>query len=168
MVSGVSQVFVYGSQKYAVRVQVNPDALAARNIGIDDVMRAVQQSNVNLPTGKLYGPKQSFTVQSSGQLTNAAAYKSIIVAYRDNNPVRLEDVAQVLDSVETDKSVAWINDTRGVILAIRRQPGPTPWRWSEASRRCCRISVWRFLPRSICPSSTTPRCPLTIPSMTSS
>ena len=123
MVSGVSQVFVYGSQKYAVRVQVNPDALASRNIGIDDVMRAVQQSNVNLPTGKLYGPKQSFTVQSSGQLTNAAAYKSVIVAYRDNNPVRLEDVAQVLDSVETDKSVAWINDTRGVILAIRRQPG---------------------------------------------
>jgi HAE1 family hydrophobic/amphiphilic exporter-1 len=123
MVSGVSQVFVYGSQKYAVRVQVNPDALASRNIGIDDVMRAVQQNNVNLPTGKLYGPKQSFTVQSRGQLTNAAAYKSIIVAYRDNNPVRLQDVAQVLDSVETDKSVAWINDTRGVILAIRRQPG---------------------------------------------
>src|SRR5579863_7266135 len=123
MVSGVAQVFVYGSQKYAVRVQVNPDALASRNIGIDDVMRAVQQSNVNLPTGKLYGPKQSFTVQSNGQLTNAAAYKNVIVAYRDNNPVRLQDVAQVLDSVETDKSVAWINDTRGVILAIRRQPG---------------------------------------------
>src|SRR5579863_7492991 len=100
MVSGVAQVFVYGSQKYAVRVQVNPDALASRNIGIDDVMRAVQQSNVNLPTGKLYGPKQSFTVQSNGQLTNAAAYKNVIVAYRDNNPVRLQDVAQVLDSVD--------------------------------------------------------------------
>jgi hydrophobic/amphiphilic exporter-1 (mainly G- bacteria), HAE1 family len=123
MVSGVSQVFVYGAQKYAVRVQVNPDELASRGIGIDDVMRAVQQSNVNLPTGKLYGPKQSFTVQSHGQLTSAAAYKSIIVAYRDNNPVRLEDIAVVLDGVETDKSVAWINDTRGVILAIRRQPG---------------------------------------------
>src|SRR5271169_5410041 len=90
MISGVSQVFVYGAQKYAVRVQVNPDELASRNIGIDDVMRAVQQNNVNLPTGKLYGAKQSFTVLSRGQLTNAAAYKPIIVAWRNGVPVRLE------------------------------------------------------------------------------
>src|SRR3984885_5080389 len=106
MVSGVSQVFVYGSQKYSGRVQGNTDALASRNIGSDDVMRAVQQSNVNLPTGKLYGPKQSFTVQSSGQLTNAAAYRPVIVAWKNGMPIRLEEVAQVLDGVETDKSVA--------------------------------------------------------------
>ncbi len=122
-VSGVSQVFVYGAQKYAVRVQVNPDALAARGIGIDDVTRAVQQSNVNLPTGKLYGTKQAFTVLSSGQLTNAAAYRPIIVAWRNGVPVRLEELGRVLDSVETDHSVAWLNQTPGVILAIRRQPG---------------------------------------------
>ncbi len=72
MVSGVSRVIVYGSQKYAVRVQLDPDALAARNVGVDDVQRAIAQSNVNLPTGKLYGHKQSFTVQSSGQLMDAA------------------------------------------------------------------------------------------------
>ena len=123
MVSGVSQVFVYGAQKYAVRVQVDPDELASRGIGIDDVIKAVQQSNVNLPTGKLYGPKQAFTVQSNGQLTSAAAYKPVIVAWKDGNPVRLQDLGSVLDSVETDKSVAWINDTPGIILAIRRQPG---------------------------------------------
>src|SRR5580698_7513513 len=122
-VSGVSQVFVYGAQKYAVRVQVNPDALTARGIGIDDVTRAVQQSNVNLPTGKLYGTKQAFTVLSSGQLTNAAAYRPVIVAWRNGVPVRLEELGRVLDSVETDHSVAWLNETRGVILAIRRQPG---------------------------------------------
>src|ERR1700689_461936 len=122
-VSGVSQVFVYGAQKYAVRVQVNPDALTTRGLGIDDVTRAVQQSNVNLPTGKLYGTKQSFTVLSSGQLTNAAAYRSIIVAWRNGVPVRLEELGRVLDGVETDHSVAWLGDTRGVILAIRRQPG---------------------------------------------
>jgi HAE1 family hydrophobic/amphiphilic exporter-1 len=122
-VSGVSQVFVYGAQKYAVRVQVNPDALAARNIGIDDVTRAVQQSNVNLPLGKLYGAKQSFAVLSSGQLTSAAAYRPIIVAWRNGVPVRLEELGHILDGVETDHSVAWLNDTRGVILAIRRQPG---------------------------------------------
>jgi hydrophobic/amphiphilic exporter-1 (mainly G- bacteria), HAE1 family len=78
---------------------------------------------VNLPTGKLYGPKQAFTVQSTGQLTNAAAYRPVIVGYRNNLPVRLEDVAVVKDSVENDRSGAWLNDTRGVILAIRRQPG---------------------------------------------
>ncbi len=101
MVSGVSQVFVYGSQKYAVRVQVDPDALASRGLGIDDVMRAVQQNNVNLPSGKLYGPKQSFTVQAHGQLTSAAAYKPVIVAWKNDMPIRLDEVAQVLDGVRT-------------------------------------------------------------------
>jgi len=123
MTSGVSRVLVYGTQKYAVRVQLNPDALVSRGIGIDEVQRAIQQSNVNLPTGRLYGEKQAFTVQSSGQLTSAAAYRPLIVAWRNGMPVRLEEVAGVLDSVENDKMIAWFNGVRGVILAIQRQPG---------------------------------------------
>jgi HAE1 family hydrophobic/amphiphilic exporter-1 len=123
MVSGVSRVQVFGTQKYAVRVQVDPDALTARNLGIDEVQRAIEQSNVNLPTGKLYGEKQAFTVQSSGQLMNAAAYRPLIVAYRNGNPVRLEQLARVLDGVENDKTVAWSNGKQCVMLAVNRQPG---------------------------------------------
>ncbi|MGE5645293.1 MAG: efflux RND transporter permease subunit [Acidobacteriota bacterium] len=123
MVSGVSRVLVYGAQKYAVRVQVDPDSLAAKNIGIDEVARAIQQSNVNLPTGKLYGHKQAFTVQSSGQLNNAAAYRPVTVAYRNGSPVRLEQLGRVLDDVENNKTWAWFGGSRGVILAIQRQPG---------------------------------------------
>jgi HAE1 family hydrophobic/amphiphilic exporter-1 len=123
MVSGVSRVQVYGAQKYAVRVQLDPDALTARNIGIDEVQRAVQQSNVNLPTGRLWGDKQAFTVQSSGQLMNAAAYRPVIVAWRNGNPVRLEQLGHVIDGVENEKTIAWFNDVRGVILAVQRQPG---------------------------------------------
>ncbi len=123
MVSGVSRVLVYGAQKYAVRVQVDPDQLMARGIGIDEVQRAVAQNNPNLPNGKLYGEKQSFTVQSNGQLTNAAAYRPLIVAWRNGMPVRLEQLGRVLDGVETDKQIAWFDDVRGVVLAIQRQPG---------------------------------------------
>jgi HAE1 family hydrophobic/amphiphilic exporter-1 len=122
MVSGVAQVQVYGS-KYAVRVQLNPDALASRGIGVDEVQAAIQRANVNLPTGTLYGSKQAFTVMSNGQLFNAAAYRPLIVAYRNGNPVRLAELGNVIDSVENDKSIAWFMDTRAVVLAIQRQPG---------------------------------------------
>src|SRR5436853_3655065 len=122
-VGGVSRVQVYGAQKYAVRIQVDPDRLAAHRIGIDEVQRAVQQSNVNLPTGRLRGPKQSFTVQSSGQLTEAAAYRPLIVEWRNGVPLRLEELANVVDSVEDNKTIAWNNGTRGIILAVSRQPG---------------------------------------------
>ncbi|HUJ23313.1 MAG TPA: efflux RND transporter permease subunit [Bryobacteraceae bacterium] len=122
MVSGVAQVQVYGS-KYAVRVQLNPDALAARSIGVDEVQAAIQRANVNMPTGTLYGVKQSFTVQSNGQLFNAAAYRPMIVAYRNGNPVRLSELGNVIDSIENDKSMAWFMDTRAIVLAIQRQPG---------------------------------------------
>jgi HAE1 family hydrophobic/amphiphilic exporter-1 len=122
MVSGVAQVQVYGS-KYAVRVQVNPDALAARGIGVDEVQAAIQRSNVNLPTGTLYGAKQAFTVQSNGQLFNAAAFKPLIVAYRNGNPVRLSELANVVDSVENDKSISWFMGTQSIVLGIQRQPG---------------------------------------------
>jgi HAE1 family hydrophobic/amphiphilic exporter-1 len=123
MASGVSQVLVYGAQKYAVRVELDPDELMARNIGIDEVQRAVQQNNVNVPTGRLQGAKQAFTIQSSGQLMNAAAYRPMVVAYRNGTPVRLEQLGRVIDGVENDKIIAWFNGVHGVILAVQRQPG---------------------------------------------
>ena len=122
-VSGVSRVQIFGAQKYAVRVQVDPDKLAAHRVGIDEVQRAIQQSNVNLPTGRLYGEKQAFTVQSSGQLMQASAYRPLILEYRNGVPLRLEELATVIDSVEDNKTIAWNNGTRGIILAISRQPG---------------------------------------------
>jgi HAE1 family hydrophobic/amphiphilic exporter-1 len=123
MINGVAQVQVFGAQKYAVRVQLDPDALATRGIGIDEVEKAVQQGNVNTPTGTLYGTHQAFTVQATGQLTDASAYRRLIVAYRDGSPVRLEELGRVIDSVQTDKVASWYNSTRAIVLAIQRQPG---------------------------------------------
>ncbi len=123
MVSGVSRVQVYGEQKYAVRVQVDPDKLAAFGLGLDEVQSAISANNTNLPTGRLDGSAQALTIQSSGTLLNAAAYRPIIVAWRNGTPVRLEQLGRVLDSVDNDKLIAWNNDVRGVILAIQRQPG---------------------------------------------
>jgi HAE1 family hydrophobic/amphiphilic exporter-1 len=123
MVNGVAQVQVYGAQKYAVRVQLDPQALASRGIGIDEVSTAVQKGNVNLPTGILYGQHHAFAVQATGQLTNAAAYRPLIVAYRGGHPVRLEELGRIIDSVEEDKIASWYNTTRAVVLAIQRQPG---------------------------------------------
>ena len=124
MVSGVAQVQVNGPQKYAVRVQVDPKALATRQIGIDEVLAAVQNANVNLPTGTLWGHDKAVTVQSNGQLLNAAAFNSMIVTYRNGSPVRLGEIGRAVDSVENDKVASWFTGKkRGVILAILRQPG---------------------------------------------
>ncbi len=127
MVSGVAQVLVYGSQKYAVRVQVNPDVLNAKGIGLDEVEKAITRSNVNLPMGTLYGPHQAFTLQASGQLSEAAAYRPLIVDYRNGSPVRLGEVARIIDSVENDKVAGWFTQPEGgvraIVLAILRQPG---------------------------------------------
>jgi len=123
MVSGVAQEQVFGSQKYAVRVQLNPRALASRGIGIDEVAEAVARANVNLPTGTLEGASQAFTIQSSGQLLDAKAYRPVIVAYRGGAPVRLQELGSVIDSVENNKVASWFKDTRAVVLAIQRQPG---------------------------------------------
>ena len=123
MVSGVAQVQVMGAQKYAVRVKLDPNALATRGIGIDEAQQAVQKANVNLPTGTLYGPDKAFTVQATGQLTTAEAYRPIIVAYRNGSPVQLEEIGSVIDSVENDKVASWFNNTRSIILSIQRQPG---------------------------------------------
>ena len=123
MVSGVAQVQVFGSQKYAVRVQVDPRALATRAIGIDEVANAVMNANVNLPTGTLWGTHRAFTVQATGQLTEASAYRPVIVTYRGGSPVRLQDIGRVIDSVENDKVASWYNNIPAIVLAIQRQPG---------------------------------------------
>jgi len=127
MISGVAQVLVFGSQKYAVRVQLDPRALSSRKIGLDEVATALNNANVNLPTGGLQGDKQAFTILATGQLYNAEAYKPLIIAWRGGAPVRLQDVATVIDSVENDKVAAWFNtkgkSTRAIVLAIQRQPG---------------------------------------------
>jgi HAE1 family hydrophobic/amphiphilic exporter-1 len=123
MIAGVAQVNVYGSQKYAVRIQLDPNAMAARGIGLDQVQQSVQQSNANLPTGTLQGAERSLRVEANGQLENAAAYRPIIVAYQNGSPVRLGELGRVIDSVESDKVASWFNDTRAIVLAIQRQPG---------------------------------------------
>jgi HAE1 family hydrophobic/amphiphilic exporter-1 len=123
MVDGVAQVQVLGSQKFAVRVQVDPDELAARGIGIDEVQKAIADANVNIPTGTLYGRHQAFTVQATGILKKAEDFRPIIVAYRNGAPVRLEQIARVIDSTQSDKTAGWFNGVRGIILSIQRQPG---------------------------------------------
>jgi hydrophobic/amphiphilic exporter-1 (mainly G- bacteria), HAE1 family len=123
MVEGVAQVNVYGSQQYAVRVQVDPGKLAAYNLGIDQVAAAVTSGNVNQPLGTLYGRHQSFTIQANGQLKTASAYRPLVVAWRNGNPVRLQEIANVVDSVQNDKVAAWFNGARSIVLAVQRQPG---------------------------------------------
>jgi HAE1 family hydrophobic/amphiphilic exporter-1 len=127
MISGVAQVNVYGAQKYAVHVKLDPKALASRQIGIDEVSQAIQNGNVNLPTGTLYGAHQAFVVQADGQLTRAADYGPLIVTYRNGAPVRLKDLGEVVDGVENDKTASWYYDSNGIrraiVLAIQRQPG---------------------------------------------
>jgi len=127
MVSGVAQVLVFGAQKYAVRVQVDPDALASRGIGIDEVATAVRSANVNLPTGTLYGSHRAYTVEATGQLTSAEQYGPVIVAYRNGSPIRLDELGRVIDGVEDDKTASWYGTAdrlqRSIILAVQRQPG---------------------------------------------
>src|SRR5258706_2127947 len=122
-INGVAQVQVFGQQKYAVRVQVDPNALAARGVGINEVEQAISQANVNLPTGTLYGKDRMFAVQASGQLQDAAAFRPVIVTYRNGSPVRLQELGRVIDSVQNDKLAAWFKGQRGIVLAIQRQPG---------------------------------------------
>jgi hydrophobic/amphiphilic exporter-1 (mainly G- bacteria), HAE1 family len=123
MVSGVAQVDVIGSQKYAVRIQLDPNQMAVRQIGIDDVVSAVQRGNVDLPVGTLNAPTRSYTLVSEGQLTNAAAYRPMVVAYRNGAPVRIQDIGTAVDGVENTKVGSWFKDKKAVILGVQRQPG---------------------------------------------
>jgi HAE1 family hydrophobic/amphiphilic exporter-1 len=123
MVSGVAQVDVIGSQKYAVRVQLDPNKLAARQVGIDDVVNAIQRGNVDLPVGTLNAPNRAYTLVSDAQLTNAEAFKPMVVAYRNGAPVRLQDIGTAIDSVENSRVGSWFKGQRAVILGVQRQPG---------------------------------------------
>jgi HAE1 family hydrophobic/amphiphilic exporter-1 len=124
MVSGVAQVSIFGAQRYAVRVDLDPLQLAARGIGVDQVASAIQRGSASRPTGTLYGANQNFTVYAeNGQLYSAAEFGPLIVAYQGGRPVRLNEIARVYDGVENDKSASWVVDTRSIYLAIQRQPG---------------------------------------------
>src|SRR5262245_19468657 len=127
MISGVAQVQVLGAQKYAVHAQMDPHAMAARQIGIYEVETALKAWNVNLPTGSIVGPQRALTLQASGQLLTAAEYRKVVVAYRRGSPVRLEELGNIIDSVEDDKTASWFYTAKGndrsIILAIQRQPG---------------------------------------------
>ena len=123
MVNGVAQVDVIGSQKYAVRIQLDPNQLAARQVGIDDVVLAVQRGNVDLPVGTLNAPTRAYTLVSDGQLTNAEGYRPMVVTYRNGGAVRIQDIGTAIDSVENTRVGSWFNGKRAVILGIQRQPG---------------------------------------------
>jgi HAE1 family hydrophobic/amphiphilic exporter-1 len=122
MVPGVAEVDVHGTAKYAVRVGLNPQALASRQIGIDQVEQAIQNANVNMPMGTLYGASKAYNVESNGQLSNAAVYRPLIVAYRNGAPVRLDQLGSVSNGVQDEYVVNWINGVPGIMLAVLRQP----------------------------------------------
>jgi HAE1 family hydrophobic/amphiphilic exporter-1 len=123
MVPGIAQVQVYGGQKYAVRVQLDPTSLANRGIGIDEVADAIGTQNVSMPTGTLWGPNKASTIKANGQLQNASEFRQMVVAYRNGAPVHLDEIGNVLDDVENNKVASWYNGDRAVVLAIQRQPG---------------------------------------------
>ncbi len=152
MVNGVAQVGVFGSQKYAVHVQLNPDALASRGLGLNDVETAIRNANVNLPLGTLYGRQQAFTLQASGQLPSAEPYRSVIVAYHNGSPVRLADLGRVLDGVEDDKTAAWYVDShtrqRSLVLAVQRQPGANTVAVADAIKKLL-PTFQSYLPPSV-------------------
>jgi HAE1 family hydrophobic/amphiphilic exporter-1 len=122
-IDGVADIHVYGATKYAVRISIDPDRLAAAGIGIDQVQQAVTNANVNQATGTVYGPSQQFQVRTQGQLLRAAPYNDIALAWRNGAPVRLGDVGHAYDSVQNDQVASWYKQDRAVLLAIQRQPG---------------------------------------------
>jgi HAE1 family hydrophobic/amphiphilic exporter-1 len=123
MASGVAQVSVFGAQKRAVRVDVDPNELASRQLGLDEVASAISSANSNRPTGTLYGAQRNFVLQTQGQLMDAAGFRRVVVAYRNGSPIRLDEIAHVYDGVENDRTASWSNGTRTIYLAIQRQPG---------------------------------------------
>ncbi len=131
-VDGVAQVQVFGSQKYAVRIQLDPQALASRGVGIDQVSDAIGSGNVNLPTGVLWGPDKAFTLRSSGQLENAKQFRDLVIKSQDGNAIRLSDLGQVVDGVQDTRVATWFNGRRAIVLAIQRQPGTNTVRVADA------------------------------------
>ncbi len=134
-IPGVAQVQIYGSQKYAVRIQANPDQLASRGIGLDELQQALAQNNVNQPVGQLDGKRQTFAIKADGQLSSAAEFRPLIVTWRNGAPVRLADVANAVDSVENIRLASWNVDKRAIVLAIQRQPGANTIETVDAIKR---------------------------------
>jgi len=136
MVNGVSQVQVGGATKYAVRVQLDPDKLVGKKIGINEVSNAISNWNPNSPTGTLYGPRQAFTLKTNGELHDAAGFAQIVVAWRNGTPIRLNEVAKVLDSVENDMNAAWMYTggkmERAIQMQVMKQPGSNTIEVSDA------------------------------------
>jgi HAE1 family hydrophobic/amphiphilic exporter-1 len=133
--TGVAQVQVYGAQKYAVRIQADPGQLASRGLGIDELQQAVAKANVNQPIGILEGTRQTFALKANDQLPNAGAFRPLTVAYRNGSPVRLDEVANVVDGVENARVAAWFNDNRTIMLAVMRQPGSNAVETVDAIKR---------------------------------
>lgn len=123
MLEGVAQVNVFGGQKYAVRIDLSPDALTARNVGFEDVTNAISKGNVNVPAGTLYGPHSAFMLRTNGPLSNAEQFSKLVVMYKNGSPIVISDLGKVTDSVENDKQASWYNGKRAIVLAIMRQPG---------------------------------------------
>jgi len=133
-VDGVAQVQVFGSAKYAVRIQVDPKALQARGIGLDEVTAAVSAGNPNLPTGTLWGPQRAYTVLADGSISSAPEFRQLAVTYQNGAPVRLQDVARVLDDVQDSRNASWYDGKRAIILAIQRQPGTNTVQVADAAK----------------------------------
>src|SRR5260221_805945 len=121
-IPGVAQVSIYGAQKFAIRVQADPQAAAARGLSLEDIRAAVARANSSTPVGTLNGPKQDVALQASGQMDKAADYHQIVVAWHNGSPVKLDEVARIYDSVENDKIASWLNDERSIVLGIQKQP----------------------------------------------
>src|SRR6478672_2127759 len=121
-IPGVAQVLIFGAQKFAIRVQADPEAAAARGLSLDDIRTAVSRANSSTPVGTLNGPKQDVALQASGQMDKAVDYSKVVVAWRNGSPVKLDEVARIYDSVENDKVATWMNDERAIVLAIQKQP----------------------------------------------
>jgi HAE1 family hydrophobic/amphiphilic exporter-1 len=121
-IPGVAQAIIYGAQKFAIRVQADPEAAAARGLSLEDVRAAVSRANSSTPVGTLNGPKQDVALQASGQMDKAADYSRVVVAWRNGSPVKLDEVAKIYDSVENDKIATWLNDDRAIVIAIQKQP----------------------------------------------
>jgi hydrophobe/amphiphile efflux-1 (HAE1) family protein len=122
-ISGVGLVGIGGQQKPAIRVQVDPQALASRGINLEDVRTVIGQANVDLPKGTLNSPRQTYTINTNDQLLNASAYDDLVIAYRNGAPVRVRDIGHAISAAENDLIAGWYNNGRAVILAIQRQPG---------------------------------------------
>ena len=120
---GVAQVEIYGSQKFAIRVQVDPVAAAARNISLDEIRRVIASTNSNSPIGTLYGEQQNVTLSATAAMRTADEYRNVIVAWRNGAPVRLEEVAEVIESVENNRQATWFNENRAIMLGVHKQPG---------------------------------------------